>query len=371
MRNIDLSSLHATALDARRSFVDVVTDDVMIHTGGVHINRSVAPGGPPVLYNAQPTRRAHHQIAGRAGVPTKFYDRLLEHHPGLYDHTMRELYPAGPSLLRARVVDDAPPVLRAVLSDRYRVIDNVDIITTMLSAFVECGLSNNEVSITGDFDADDGHLRMRVVVPSIGINARELVKNYRSPFDSRSGADLPMLFAGLEVANSETGGGALTIRPRAVLQVCNNGLTRDVRADVFRQVHLGARLEQGVVAWSDETRTRHLALIASAAADAIRTFISPEYLTDVLAAAETAAGLEITTPIQAMATVAQLAQLSDEEADDVMGMFMRSGDTSVLGLANAVTAAAQADHYTSDRQAELEVAFWSIVDHAERVAAAA
>lgn len=361
LRGANVTQLMSTAQEARHQFVDVIDDHLHFDIDG-----TIATTSTPMLGGA-PTRRAHGQLAGRAGVPQAFYHRLVDGHPGLWQHTMRELYPTGPSLVRM-IRSDQPggtwitkPTVRAVLSDRYQIIDNVDVLTTMLGAFTESGLGANEVQIHGDFDADDGLLRIRCTVPSIAVHARDLVATYRSPFDHRTGAELPMIFAGIEVSNSETGGGAFTIRPRAVLQVCNNGMTRDIATEQFRRVHLGAKLDQsGVIVWSDETRRKQLELVSSAARDAITTFVSPSYLTGIVNEASAAAGIQVTNIDEARARLVKSAQLSDDESNAVMRMWMDSADSSVLGLAHAVTAAAQLAE-SSDRQSELEQTFWSIV----------
>jgi hypothetical protein len=324
----------------------------------------------PVLLNARLTPRAHNHAAKRADIPQKHYDRVRTNHPGLYEHMMGELYPhGGVTLVRTIVHAGEQPVVRALLSDRFELIDNVDVLTTLLSALTNAGLGAETVELTGDFDEEAGSLRMRVVVPAIAIAARELVAHYRSPFDGRSGQELPMIFAGVEISNSETGGGAYQILPRAVLQVCRNGMTRNVGDEKFRRVHLGARLESGVINWSAETRRKQLDLLGSAAEDAIRTFISPEYLAGIVATASAAASIEVQAIGDAMARLVTVAQLTDDEADAVLAAFTRSSDLSVLGLAHAVTAHAQAVE-SSDRQSELEQAFWTIVENANSFAGA-
>lgn len=362
IRNGNLETIHATALTARASFVDIVSDDVAYHGNG---NLTVRHGADATFGRASaivtPSTKAHRQLAARADVPAKFYDRIRAGHGDLWAYTMNELAPATPTMYRT-ITTGPVGTLRAALSDRYQVIDNVDVLTTLLRAFTESGLGANELEIVGDFDSVDGRLIMRCTVPAIGINARDLVARYRSPFDGRTGVELPMIFAGLEVSNSETGNGAYSIKPRVVFEVCRNGMTRDVAGEQFRRVHLGTRLEQGVIAWSDETRQRQLELVASAARDAITTFISPEYLARVVGEMSAAAGIEVADTTAAMAAVVNTCALSDDEARSVLDAFVRSSDMTVLGLANAVTAAAQGVD-DGDRQAELESAFWSIVNN--------
>ena len=59
-----------------------------------------------------------------------------------------------------------------------------------------------------------------------------------------------MVFAGFVITNSETGCGAFTLTPRLVVQVCRNGMT--ITRDAIRAVHLGERLDEGVVTWSEQ-----------------------------------------------------------------------------------------------------------------------
>lgn len=362
LRNATAAHLAATATEARRQFIDIIATGPRFLAGNggrVDVDPSTAA--------TVPTKRAHSQLAGRAGVPTVYNDRIRASHPDLWVHTMSELYPKTPTLFR--LIDrDGAVTMRAALSDRYQIIDNVDVLTAMLQAFIDSGLGANEVEIDGDFDADDGLLRIRCVVPSVGIAARELVARYRSPFDSRTGQELPMIWAGIEVSNSETGNGALSIAPRSVLQVCRNGMTRTVDGEAFRRVHLGAKLEtSGVISWSEATRAKQLELVASAARDAITTFVSPEFLRRCVDEASAAAGIEVTNPDATMARVVKSAQLTDDEANTVLSNWIRSGDSTVLGIAHAVTATAQRIE-SSDRQAELEREFWNIVNQAEALA---
>jgi hypothetical protein len=82
-----------------------------------------------------------------------------------------------------------------------------------------------------------------------------------------------------------------------------------------------------------------------------------------------AKGIEVASPAAAMLVVQERLGFTENETRDVLDCFMRGGDTTVLGLGQAVTAAAQlaAD---GDRQAEMEDAFWQIVN-APRVFAGA
>ena len=114
---------------------------------------------------------------------------------------------------------------------------------------------------------------VRVVCEQVRALAPALLAGYRSPFTGAAGADNPVVFSGFMLTNSETGCGAFTLVPRLVVQVCRNGMT--ITRDAMRAVHLGERLDEGIVTWSGNTRDKTLALITAKTTDAVGTFLNP------------------------------------------------------------------------------------------------
>jgi hypothetical protein len=238
----------------------------------------------------------------------------------------------------------------------------------------DVGLADCEVDADWTLD----RFRLRIAVPQIAVAIPDLLADYRPPYTMLPGRDVhapaqqgevpPVLWAGLEVTNSETGGGAMRISPRAVVLICRNGLTRPI--DVVRQVHMGARLDEGIVEWSALTRQRALDLTTSQVADAVRTFCSAEYLTRVADEMRRAKGLEVVSPTDATAQVVKACGLTEDEGRAVLDLFATSGDRSVLGLGQAVTVVAQ-HAVDGDRQAEIEAQFWTVVGQPERFVGAA
>jgi hypothetical protein len=206
-------------------------------------------------------------------------------------------------------------------------------------------------------------LRMRIMLPQIELAVPELLAGYRSPFSLRPGAPVhehargdegvpPVLWAGVELTNSETGKGAFSIAPRAEFLICRNGLTRT--SDIIRQVHLGGKMEEGRVQWSDDTRRLNVELLASKVVDAVTQFASVEYLMGLRADMEEASVTEAgTAEIEA---VSAAHKLTEDETRSVMDAFLRSGQPTRLGVAQAISAVAQGVE-DGDRQAELEAMF--------------
>ena len=260
-----------------------------------------------------------------------------------------EAEPNRRHLVRGFLTDGAgePGIARAILSDRYRTIDNYDVLMATLAGVRAAGVS---IDIDGA-DLSDRRMCVRITCPEVSEYATGLLDGYRSPFTGDTGADNPTIFAGLVVKNSETGGGAFTIVPRLVVQVCSNGL--QMTKDAMRAIHLGGKLDEGVVQWSDDTQQNELALVTSKARDAVATFLDVDYMRTKIAELQNLAGVEVSHPVDTMQRIARKTGWSDVEEANILSHFIKGGQTTALGVAQAVTSFAQTVE-SPDRQDELE-----------------
>jgi len=173
-----------------------------------------------------------------------------------------------------------------------------------------------------------------------------------------------VVFAGLLISNSELGDGAFSIKPRITIEICGNSHT--VEADALRVVHLGGKMEQGVVEWSEDTNRKALELVASKTRDAVRTFLTPAYVEAQVAKLEEDAGTPVT---DAKATIHEVVTKSIIPAgleDEVLNLFIKGGQTTAGGVMQAVTAATQRVE-DADLRAELEGAALGVLAHAARI----
>ena len=299
-----------------------------------------------------PTEIFEEGVSQRLGIPRGYVTRMRNEHTELLDANVNGWLQQEPNrkfLVRGFKSDDPSEtgIARALLSDRFKVIDNVDILFAALDGI---RFSGANVEIAGA-DLSERRMTVKVSAPEIAALAPELLGNYRSPFSGQSGSDVPVVFAGLVISNSETGGGAFTITPRVVFQVCSNGLT--VKKDAMRQIHIGGKLDEGVIKWSDETQQRTLELVKAKTADAVRTFLDVDYVRMVIAGIEEAAAVKVTSPVKAVDNIAKGFGFNDSEKDQIMTFFIQSGDATAGGVMNAVTATAQV-LTDPDRANELE-----------------
>lgn len=238
---------------------------------------------------------------------------------------------------------------RALLSNSYRPIDNWDVLGTILKGLQTAGFTGHVVR---QADLTDDRMYVRIGVPQVTALAPTLLRNYVSPYSRNRGADNPVVEAGLVITNSETGGGAFTITPELVIQICTNGMT--IKKDMIRKPHLGAKLDEGLLKVSDETRRRNLALVESQVSDAVETFLDPAYLERVVAAIEDQSEDPVDNVEKAIETIVSRPAFTEDDMAGLMSMFFDGGDRTRGGLANAITAYSQSPELDSDRAYEMD-----------------
>lgn len=282
-------------------------------------------------------------LADLFSIPVRYIRRMRAEKVGLLDINVNTWAADadGTSLLRLLQGTDATNpgtvgFLRAILSSKYGFRDHLDTVLSFLQGLRAAGLDASNIKRV---DLSGERLYISVNVPQIAIDAKELVKNYRSPFNGKSGEELPLMNAGLVMTNSEVGRGAFQILPVAELQVCTNGLTRAV--DGFRKVHLGGRLQEGSVNWSVETQDAANAFIQAQVKDAVSSFLSEGYLENLRDDLLRDAGVEITDVVKTIEVVAKKLQYSQTEQDSILADFIKGGQVTSGGILNAVTSVAQ------------------------------
>lgn len=246
-------------------------------------------------------------------------------------------------------------IARAFLSDTYKRIDNWDVVVAVLDGINAAGVD----AVVDRCQLTERRMSFTVVCPQLGVSVAELMREYRNPFGeneeraggwslekaraaaAREGHEYvpgtePMMWAGFEASNSETGGGAFTLVPRVVFSICRNGLK--LTRDVSRRVHLGERLDAGV--YGTDTQEKNIELIKLMTRDSISSWLSAEYLMGVAAELK-AKDAPVNDAAKSIEILAQKQAYTDETAAGILNHFIKGGQMSVLGLMNAVTSYAQ------------------------------
>jgi hypothetical protein len=322
-----------------------------------------------------PTKVADEGIARIFGIPNGYFRRLRDTNTAAWDHSVNDWlehpdYADKKYLLRGLRADgDTPAVLRAVLSDSYGMIDHLDALFATLDGIAEADQHSKESGGPGvqveieRCDLSDGRLYVAFRSDQVTAMAPKLLEAYRSPFDGpnpirrvgqwdlRSGlaaADReglgyngaePVLSAGFILTNSETGLGRYTLSPYLTARVCRNGLI--LREEGIARQHLGQKLDEGLVPPSRRTQTKLLELITAQTSDAVAKFLDVEWLAATVRRLEQHAGVAVEDPEATVQVVVKRLGYSQDRQSAILAAFLRGGQPTAAGVANAVTAVAQ------------------------------
>ncbi|MFJ4748877.1 DUF932 domain-containing protein [Streptomyces albogriseolus] len=348
-RNAGLSDLVRILEDQQRHKLDVIApaSSLRLREGNMHVQGMESliteDGVTEVDGIYRPTAVADEGIADKLRIPLAYLRRMRTGNVPLLDENVNAWLRQEPDrrfMLRAFRGEGGPGrpaegVARALLSDSYKLMDNFDLLLAALDGVKQSG---HPTRVTG-CDLTDRRMYVRVESEAVAVQARELLRGYRSPFDGRTGDELPMISAGFVITNSEVGAGAYSITPRAVIQVCRNGLT--MSKDVMRAVHLGGKQDEGVISWSGQTQRKTLELITSKTTDAVRTFLSREYIEAKLSEVEEAAGKRLTEPTKTIEHVTKTLSIGTEAKDMILAHFVQGGQMTAGGVMHAITSTAQ------------------------------
>jgi hypothetical protein len=344
-RNATLQDLATLLRDQQARKADIVAPAAAIRarSGRLVIDDSAPELGPDgvtmTACSYTPTDVCDQGIADKLGIPAAYLRRMREQRPDLYDANVNGWLDGDDRKFLLRCLRASGPhgggVARAFLSDGYKIIDNLDVLLAVLDGIRQ---SNVPVEVDG-CDLTDRRMYVRVVCEQVRTLAPALLAGYRSPFTGVSGADNPVVFSGFMLTNSETGCGAFSLVPRLVVEVCRNGMT--ITRDAMRAVHLGERLDEGVVTWSGNTQEKTLALITAKTTDAVSTFLDPSYVERAVRELEKNAGHPVTDPQEAVRVVSQRLRFTDAQQAGILTHFIRGGDVTAGGVMHAVTSVAQ------------------------------
>ena len=133
----------------------------------------------------------HRQVASALGIPAKYYDLMQSHKPELLAEKVNVWFADKPGSYMVRSMDyGAGQVARALLSERYRCIDNMEIATAVLPLFA----GNDQYEVMS-CEVTENRLYLKVV-------------NHRLEMEVRKG---DIVQAGVMISNSEVGLGAVSI----------------------------------------------------------------------------------------------------------------------------------------------------------------
>lgn len=370
----------STAFDKARAYSQAATDAVvdsrivaMNERGYLTAN---TPGGQ---FKIEVAPTAHRQLAEKISIPFEYYERMRVGQPDLLAanvnrwltaepnrHLFRMLKPVTEEDGRRMTEGGATYRLRAVLSPKYRPLDNAALLNTVLPVAAEHGAKVAEFN----YGEDRFHLRLVGVERTLEDVRREygMVNAHTVGPDGRKWvADGEVLAFGLALRNSETGYGSLSVEPYARVVRCLNGIIVAVN---YRAIHVGRSKEDGFL--QEDTKRLEDAAVFLRVRDKALELFGPEARFNVAKAIE--AGVESVLDLPAdlpmfefLGNVATKFDLTSKETEilkEEVVQDMQAGGYRLNGFAvsQGMTALARRmGEEDFDRRTELERAGWEIL----------
>lgn len=288
---------------------------------------------------------AQGQLATRLDVPRGFYDRMAAKHPDLLSGMVNQLFQREPQKAMVRTLDGN---VRAVLSDKYRPLDNFDLAEAVLPALFQFGASVESCAVT------ESRLYIKAIVPTMTVELPPPEGHHMG--DGTHTFYTRRITAGLTISNSEVGAGSLAIQPGSFERTCTNYASFSDAE--FRKVHLGGRkdvADGGVWEFlTDATKRLSDAAIWSQVRD-ITTAALDGTVFARLVEQMTAARADVieADPVKVVEVFARRERMTDDERGGLLRHLATGGEMSRYGLQWAVTRLAN-DCPDYDRASELE-----------------
>jgi hypothetical protein len=283
---------------------------------------------------------AHTQLADTLKIPMQYYDRMLREAPDLLAKNVNNWLEAQPAKKLVRTLDDQ---VRAVLSDSYRPLDNIELAEAVLPRLMDIEAEVVSTEIT----------EKRFYLKAIYSKVQGEVKK----------GDL--IQAGSVISNSEIGLGSLKVQELDYRLVCLNGMIREA---IVRQAHLarGARghdaIEDAREYFKPETRLADDRAFFLKIRDAVGAMFSAERFNTRIRQYQEADTIKLNTePKEVVEVTSKRYGFSEGEQSSILKHFIKGDMPSVWGLANAITRTAQ-DCESYDRATELEAIGGNVIE---------
>jgi len=259
------------------------------------------------------TKPCHSQIADKLEIPLKYYHKMEDEAPELLTENVNTWLQKTEKDFFIRGLGDS---VRAFLSDRYRVIDHLDVLYCSLNE-----LQANEAEIEDCFLSD--------TEMNIKVKSQKLKDFIRHKDD--------LIVGGLFFTNSETGHKALRVEPRMFRVKCSNGMI--VEEFVTREIHLGN---------ADELYDEMIYL-------SLRKSIQELFsrFGEITQSLRVATEIKIKSAQKVINNVVENYRLSEVQKENILMAFGAEPEYDKYGIANAITLAAKKEE-SWEKSIELE-----------------
>lgn len=273
------------------------------------------------------------QIGQRLSIPAKYVDRLAKDYPDMLAYNVNALFSREPEQRMIRTLDGN---VRAFLSNRYRVMDNYDLLDAVLPGLLAAKAKILSCEVT------ERHLYIKALHPTLKT---EIPPPPGAVLGQGHTIYVDSVQAALVLRNSEIGQGRLAVQPACFTARCTNLASfKDYETNKF---HLGKKQGGGDdTAWelfSDETKQLSDAALWHQVKDIVTASMDGTAFEKITQRLIEARSDEITLdPVKCVEILVDKKGLNEDDKTGILQHLIRGGDLSRYGLHAAVT------RYSSD-----------------------
>ncbi len=297
------------------------------------------------------TNHVHSQLSQWAGIPAKYYHRMRENSPGLLQYNVNHWMQQSPDKRMIRSLDGH---VRAWLSNRYRRLDNWDLLRKILPVLDEVSKAYGQANVNVvSCNISERYFHLKLTFPHITaeIKVGDVVE------------------AGVSFRNSEIGGSPIEIVAFVNRLSCMNGMKTPV--GISRR-HIGRALSSDddseayelfsdeTLAADDEAVWRKLTDLTRATCNQAKFELIADKLRDT-----TEQGIE-GNPSKVVRELTNTVDLSENEGEQILRHLIEGADMTRYGMIQAVTRTSQ-DIEDYDRADDLESAGGKILQLPQNV----
>jgi hypothetical protein len=282
------------------------------------------------------------QMLEYAGVPKPYGDRMRTACPALLKQNLETWFQLKGDRRMIRTLDESA---RAFLSDRFRPLDNYDLMSAIIQPLVDAGAHVASCEVT------ENKLYIKATT--------DLIK-----FEIKKG---DVVQAGIVISNSEVGMGRISVNPYTVRLICLNGAVHESFGS--RRTHVGGRSLIGgndneiPEEWlRDETRAADDKAIFMKMADVVRSTFDASKFEIIASKMADSTTRKIDGDLTKVVEVtSKRLVLNEAEQSAMLRHLIESADLSQWGLGNSITRLS-ADVPDYNRASDLERLGGSIIE---------
>ena len=281
---------------------------------------------PPVRFDIG--RVAHDQVAEKMGIPRAYYQRMLTDAGPLLANNVNHWLEADPR--KRYMIRTLDGHMRAVLSDRFRVLDNSDLFFNSFEVIEKVGAEITRADLT------DKRFYLRAIHPEWRERMPALTKRAGFHEGSTSPPDADVVVPGVVISNSEVGHGGLQAEQFMLILICKNGMIGESK---LRQVHVGRKQEE--LGWmSTEAVTADDKAFWLKVRDLVAATFDRDAFRRSLVALNNTDAVPLDRPLEAVDNVVQAYDLTDADKQAVINKLMAGRSGTAFDLIQAVTSRA-------------------------------